>query len=99
MQIGSPWMDDAINWAGFYDNLWRRDMISDEAHADMFKFCNFSNFVISTKSNECGRAVDKVAEENGNIQIFNIYAPFCNISAISNDIESVRIFNLTQNIL
>ncbi|KAK9715149.1 hypothetical protein RND81_06G146100 [Saponaria officinalis] len=73
--IGNAWIDDATNTAGMYDYFWTHAMYSDETHAKIQKYCNFSDEVTSE---ECNNATDKAGEEVGNnIDIYNIYAPVC----------------------
>lgn len=74
MQIGNAWIDDATNTQGLYDYLWNHATHSDETHAKINKFCNFSETI---PSKECDQYCNKAWEEAGNIDIYNIYAPVC----------------------
>ena len=49
-------------------------MYSDETHAKITKYCNFS---ASTSSTECDEAGNEVGNQVGSIDIYNIYAPIC----------------------
>ncbi|KAJ8439369.1 hypothetical protein Cgig2_022506 [Carnegiea gigantea] len=72
--IGNAWIDDITNTAGLYDFLWSHAMYSDETHAKITKYCNFS---ASITSKECDEAGNEVVNQVGNIDIYNIYAPIC----------------------
>lgn len=72
--IGNAWIDDATNTAGLYDYLWSHALYSDEVHAKVQQFCNFS---ATSTSQECSDYSEKVGDEVGDIDIYNIYAPVC----------------------
>uniref|UniRef100_A0A803KRD9 Carboxypeptidase n=1 Tax=Chenopodium quinoa TaxID=63459 RepID=A0A803KRD9_CHEQI len=90
--IGNAWVDDATNTAGLYDYLFNHATHSDETHAKIKQFCNFSK---ATTSQKCEDYKDKAWEEAGNIDIYNIYAPVCLKSGNSEAhiLDSVEIYD------
>ncbi|XP_021715606.1 serine carboxypeptidase II-3-like [Chenopodium quinoa] len=90
--IGNAWVDDATNTAGLYDYLWNHATHSDETHAKIKQFCNFSK---ATTSQKCEDYKDKAWEEAGNIDIYNIYSPVCLMSGNSKAhiLDSVEVYD------
>ncbi|KNA08637.1 hypothetical protein SOVF_160840, partial [Spinacia oleracea] len=90
--IGNALIDDATNTQGLYDYLWNHATHSDETHAKINKFCNFSETI---PSKECDQYCNKAWEEAGNIDIYNIYAPVCLKSGNSKAhiLHSVEVFD------
>ncbi|XP_062020307.1 serine carboxypeptidase 1-like [Rosa rugosa] len=76
--IGNPWIDDKDGTLGGYDYLWTHDLNSDETHAGIQKYCDFASGNISQT---CIIYMNKSADELGDIDIYDIYAPQCNISS------------------
>lgn len=77
VQIGNAWIDDNYCSNGMYDYFWTHGLISDETHKGLQKHCNFKH---ANLTSECNKYADRVDEELGNIDIYNIYAPLCNSS-------------------
>ncbi|XP_057425107.1 serine carboxypeptidase 1-like [Lotus japonicus] len=75
--IGNAWIDDNYCSKGMYDYFWTHGLISDETHKGLQKHCNFKH---ANLTSECNKYADRVDEELGNIDIYNIYAPLCNSS-------------------
>lgn len=78
LQVGNGWIDDNLCTKGMYDYFWMAGLNSDETHEGIDKLCDFGNF---NYTNECNLYQSRANDELGNIDIYNIYAPFCNSSA------------------
>ncbi|XP_039688788.1 serine carboxypeptidase 1-like isoform X2 [Medicago truncatula] len=76
--VGNGWIDDNLCTKGMYDYFWMAGLNSDETHEGIDKLCDFGNF---NYTNECNLYQSRANDELGNIDIYNIYAPFCNSSA------------------
>ncbi|XP_022772836.1 serine carboxypeptidase II-3-like [Durio zibethinus] len=83
--IGNAWVDDGICTKGLYDYLWTHALNSDETNEGIKKYCNFAS---EDSVNEmadgilCGKYQIKGFIEMGNIDLYGIYAPPCNSSAL-----------------
>lgn len=78
VQIGNAWIDDNTSEQGMYDYFWTHALNSDETHAGIQKYCDF---VTGNLSNTCYQYLNQGDAELGDIDIYNIYAPSCNLSA------------------
>ncbi|KAL2945591.1 Serine carboxypeptidase II-3 [Bienertia sinuspersici] len=90
--IGNAWIDDATNTAGLYNYLWSHALYSDETYSKIQQLCNFS---AATTSDECDQISNKIGDEIGNIDIYNIYAPVCPESGKSKAhiLDSVEVYD------
>ncbi|GLT92232.1 hypothetical protein SLE2022_100800 [Rubroshorea leprosula] len=88
--IGNAYIDDNTTIKGILDYYWTHALNSDETHAGIYKYCDF---VTGNFSDICDRYQIKVFAEMGDINIFNIYAPSCNLSATSSGSVSVENFD------
>ncbi|GMH12208.1 hypothetical protein Nepgr_014049 [Nepenthes gracilis] len=94
--IGNAWIDDATNMAGMLDYFWTHALSSDESHAEINEYCNFSS---NDTSIQCETAIKRAIDEIGNIDIYNIYAPLCFNPALRNgSIGSVESFDPCSSI-
>ncbi|MBA0681907.1 hypothetical protein Goari_023677 [Gossypium aridum] len=87
--IGNAWIDDAICMKGMFDYLWTHALNSDETNEGINKYCNFvSEDSVSKKGDgddntiQCGKYLSQGFREMGFIDLYDIYAPQCNLSAI-----------------
>ncbi|MBA0788134.1 hypothetical protein Gotri_000137 [Gossypium trilobum] len=87
--IGNAWIDDAICMKGMFDYLWTHALNSDETNEGIKKYCNFvSEDSVSKKGDgddntiQCGKYLSQGFREMGFIDLYDIYAPQCNLSAI-----------------
>ncbi|KAK1263054.1 Serine carboxypeptidase II-3 [Acorus gramineus] len=76
--IGNAYIETDTNELATYDYFWTHALNSDETHAAIHKFCNFSN---DNVSEECSDATDASSDESGSINNYNIFAPVCNYNA------------------
>ncbi|KAF2309879.1 hypothetical protein GH714_005469 [Hevea brasiliensis] len=76
--IGNAWIDDNTGVKGTYDYYWTHALNSDETNAGINKYCDF---VTGNFSSICNKYQDLGDEEVGDLDAYNIYAPFCNQSA------------------
>ncbi|PON49562.1 Serine carboxypeptidase-like [Trema orientale] len=76
--IGNAWVDDNTSEQGIYEYFWTHALNSDETHAGIQKYCDF---VTGNFSDTCYQYLDQGDNEIGEIDIYNIYAPLCNLSA------------------
>ncbi|KAL6216543.1 hypothetical protein ACLB2K_009766 [Fragaria x ananassa] len=80
--IGNAWIDDVTQNLGWYDYLRTHAMNSNETNAGIHKYCNFT-----------GKHVVLSDNEYGDIDQYNIYAPFCNKSSPAPSTGSVNDFD------
>ncbi|PIA46402.1 hypothetical protein AQUCO_01500143v1, partial [Aquilegia coerulea] len=78
--IGNAWIDDYTSVLGQYDYFWTHALNSDETNIAIHKSCDSD-----IESPACYTAIDKGDLEQGDIDIFNIYAPLCHDSEISSN--------------
>lgn len=72
--IGNAWIDDNMCLKGMYEYFWTHALNSDETHAGIMKNCDF---VTGKSSIACDQYTSESAQEHGDLDIYNIYAPFC----------------------
>jgi len=73
--IGNAWIDASTGTQGGYDYLWTHALNSDETNAGINKYCDFVSFNISST---CDQYLSQSDDEVGDIDPYDIYAPFCN---------------------
>ncbi|KAL7606256.1 hypothetical protein Lser_V15G18896 [Lactuca serriola] len=72
--IGNAWIDDNTSYEGMYDYYWTHALNSDETNEGINKYCDY---VTGNFSEECYKYQSQGDGEYGGIDIYNIYAPFC----------------------
>lgn len=102
-QIGNAWIDDDICTKGLFDYLWTHALNSDETNEGINKYCNFASVDSFTKNADgdnntvqCGKYQTQGLREMGVIDLYGIYAPSCNLSALksgSNGNVSIILLN------
>lgn len=75
--VGNPETDDFYDMKGLVDYAWSHTIISDQVYGVVNKVCNFKLFNLT---DECNDALNVVYKEYKKIDIYNIYAPKCNIA-------------------
>ncbi|KAE8659088.1 Serine carboxypeptidase II-3 [Hibiscus syriacus] len=87
--IGNAWIDDDICTKGLFDYLWTHALNSDETNEGINKYCNFASEDLVTKkadadttTDQCNKYQSQGTTEMGDIDLYGIYAPICNLSAI-----------------
>ncbi|TYJ42585.1 hypothetical protein E1A91_A03G098900v1, partial [Gossypium mustelinum] len=87
--IGNAWIDDTICMKGMFNYLWTHALNSDETNEGINKYCNFvSEDSVSKKGDgddntiQYGKYLSQGFREMGFIDLYDIYAPQCNLSAI-----------------
>ncbi|XVE70010.1 hypothetical protein DITRI_Ditri10aG0037500 [Diplodiscus trichospermus] len=87
--IGNAWVDDGICSKGLFDYLWTHALNSDETNEGINKYCNFSSEdSVNKKADgdentiQCGKYQNQGLREMGDIELYGIYAPSCNSSAL-----------------
>ncbi|KAM7278269.1 hypothetical protein ACFE04_005403 [Oxalis oulophora] len=88
--IGNAWIDDITGTKGMYDYFWTHALISDEANNKINKNCDYTS---GNLSSACDNATNDAAQEMGDIDIYNIYAPICLAQAPAGTIGSVKAFD------
>lgn len=82
MQIGNAWIDDNHGEMGIFEYLWTHALNSDETYEGINKYCDF---VSGNFSSKCTKYLNQASDELGDVDIYNIYAPLCNLSSSSSD--------------
>ncbi|KAK8988909.1 hypothetical protein V6N11_030281 [Hibiscus sabdariffa] len=84
--IGNAWIDDGICTKGLFDYLWTHALNSDETNEGINKYCDFDseNLVseMADATDQCDKYQSQGVTEMGDIDLYGIYAPLCNLSAI-----------------
>ena len=78
MQIGNGWIDDNMCGKGMYEYFWTHAMNSDETHEGIERHCDFESGNLTSECNKYQRRGD---DEIGVIDIYDIYAPLCDLAA------------------
>ncbi|KAJ0935160.1 putative carboxypeptidase D [Helianthus annuus] len=94
--IGNAAIDEELDQKGMYDYLWSHAIISDSTHDAIFKYCDFASNSTSTM---CNAIINKVGNEMGDVDAYNIYAPICvtpaerNTSAVPGSVRPLSTFH------
>ncbi|PWA44485.1 Peptidase S10, serine carboxypeptidase [Artemisia annua] len=75
--IGNAWIDDNTSYKGTYDYFWTHSLNSDETIAGINKYCDY---VSGNYSDKCYQYQSQGDSELGDIDIYNIYAPLCDVN-------------------
>lgn len=76
MQVGNPLTDDYYDSKGLAEYAWGHSVVSDEVYEHIKKVCDFR---ISNWTDDCDKAMSTVFSQYQEIDIYNIYAPRCNL--------------------
>ncbi|CAM0149711.1 unnamed protein product [Urochloa decumbens] len=74
--VGNPLTDDYYDSKGLAEYAWSHSVVSDEVYKRIKKVCNFR---ISNWTDDCDKAMSTVFGQYHEIDIYNIYAPRCNL--------------------
>lgn len=87
--IGNAWIDDNICTKGRFDYLWTHALNSDETNEGVNKYCDFASqdlvtnkAVAKNATDQCDQYQSRALTEMGDIDLYGIYSPLCNSSAI-----------------
>ncbi|KAL6137224.1 hypothetical protein ACLB2K_062516 [Fragaria x ananassa] len=89
-KIGNAWIDTSTGAQGRYDYLWTHALNSDETMAGINKHYDFVTLNISSR---CLDYVSQSKDEVGDIDHYDIYAPFCNTESRAPSTASVYKFD------
>ncbi|XP_073129232.1 serine carboxypeptidase-like 40 [Henckelia pumila] len=82
IMIGNAVINDETDSKGMYEFFASHALISDQSFNDIMKYCDFSPNS-SGDSEECSQALEEADGNVGNIDIYNIYAPLCHNSSLT----------------
>nr|TKW14265.1 hypothetical protein SEVIR_5G157100v2 [Setaria viridis] len=86
--VGNPLTDDYYDSKGLAEYAWSHSVVSDEVYERIKKVCDFR---ISNWTDDCDKAMTTVFSQYHEIDIYNIYAPRCNLpqssAAVAGDQE------------
>ncbi|KAG9450976.1 hypothetical protein H6P81_010941 [Aristolochia fimbriata] len=88
--IGNAWIEHETGYKGMYDFFWTHALISDETHDGIATNCNFSNESTSTA---CEEYVLQALKSTRNIYMYNIYAPICNSTTATDQMNAEFVFD------
>jgi serine carboxypeptidase-like clade 2 len=74
--VGNPLTDDYYDSKGLAEYAWSHAVVSDEIYERIKKVCDFR---LSNWSDDCDKAMSTVFSQYHEIDIYNIYAPRCNL--------------------
>ncbi|XP_057512805.1 serine carboxypeptidase-like 40 [Actinidia eriantha] len=75
--IGNALINDDTDAVGIYDYFASHALISEKSLYQIKKYCNVSVYGPTLSSDECMAVANEVDKDLENIDIFNIYAPLC----------------------
>ncbi|KAG8045378.1 hypothetical protein GUJ93_ZPchr0008g12432 [Zizania palustris] len=78
--VGNPLTDDQYDSKGLAEYAWSHAVVSDETYERIKKVCNFK---VSNWTDDCDEAMSTVFSQYHEIDIYNIYAPKCNLAQSS----------------
>ncbi|PSS29359.1 Serine carboxypeptidase-like [Actinidia chinensis var. chinensis] len=73
IMIGNGIMNVDTDTRGSYDYIWSHALISDETHRGLVHHCTSTSF----NSPKCVHFTERMSEESGDIDPYNIYGPLC----------------------
>ncbi|XP_073030409.1 serine carboxypeptidase-like 40 [Primulina eburnea] len=82
IMIGNAVINEETDEKGLYEFFASHALMSDQTFNNVMKYCDFSPNS-SDESKNCSQAVEEAGENVGNIDIYNIYAPLCANSSIT----------------
>ncbi|GJN05342.1 hypothetical protein PR202_ga22963 [Eleusine coracana subsp. coracana] len=90
--VGNPLTDDYYDSKGLAEYAWSHSVVSDEVYERIKKVCNFK---VSNWTDDCDKAMSIVFGQYHEIDIYNIYAPRCNLpqSAAAPSVDQVLATN------
>ncbi|KAJ3669613.1 hypothetical protein LUZ60_011563 [Juncus effusus] len=74
--VGNPITDDYYDSKGLVEYAWSHSVVSDQVYSLANKACNFK---LIYWSNACDNVMNTIYGEYKDIDIYNIYAPKCNL--------------------
>nr|ACN33679.1 unknown [Zea mays] len=74
--VGNPLTDDYYDSKGLAEYAWSHSVVSDEVYERIKKVCDFR---VSNWTGDCDTAMSAVFSQYQEIDIYNIYAPRCNL--------------------
>lgn len=77
LQVGNPETDNYYDYKGLAEYAWSHAVVSDQVYELINKVCDFKT---DNWSNACNDAMNVVFEQYDLIDIYNIYAPKCNLA-------------------
>lgn len=78
--VGNPITDDYYDSKGLAEYAWSHAVVSDEVYERIKKVCDFR---ASKWTNDCDKAMGTIFRQYQEIDIYNIYAPKCNVAQTS----------------
>ncbi|XP_077218533.1 serine carboxypeptidase-like 40 [Tasmannia lanceolata] len=91
IMIGNAVINDETDELGMYDYFWTHSLIPDQTIDQIHKYCDFSpNATISQK---CYKGTDEADSLLSSIDIYNIYAPLCLSSGLTDKPTKASVFN------
>ncbi|KZV54269.1 kinesin-4-like [Dorcoceras hygrometricum] len=82
IMIGNAVINEETDSKGMYEFFASHALISDQTFNDIMNHCDFSSYS-SDESKKCSQATEEAEKNIGNIDIYNIYAPLCANSSIT----------------
>ncbi|XP_073307415.1 serine carboxypeptidase-like 40 [Primulina huaijiensis] len=82
IMIGNAVINEETDEKGMYEFFTSHALMSDQTFNNVMKYCDFSPNS-SDESKNCSQAVEEAGKNVGNIDIYNIYAPLCANSSIT----------------
>lgn len=100
LKVGNPETDDYYDSKGLLEYAWSHSVVSDQVYELAKLVCDFK---LLDWTHPCNEAMDAVFKQYNDIDIYNIYAPKCNLpqsssSAVDPDESSAaKVINLQLN--
>ncbi|PIN27143.1 Serine carboxypeptidases (lysosomal cathepsin A) [Handroanthus impetiginosus] len=80
--IGNAVIDDESDVKGMYEYFGSHALVSDETTEQIMKYCDFSPNA-TKQSEKCNEAAEAVGRNINHLDIYNIYAPLCSNSSLT----------------
>lgn len=84
MQIGNAVINDETDTIGMYEYFDSHALVSQETTSRIMKYCSFKPN-IKKQSEKCHKAVDEADSMINPIDVYNIYAPLCSNSSLTDE--------------
>lgn len=78
--VGNPETNDYYDSKGLVEYAWSHSVVSDQVYRLVNRVCDFK---LINWTDECNNAMNKVFDQYKDIDIYNIYAPKCNLAQTS----------------
>ncbi|VAH02072.1 unnamed protein product [Triticum turgidum subsp. durum] len=84
--VGNGLIDDYHDYVGTFEFWWNHGLVSDDTYQRLREACLHDSFIHPSPA--CDAATDVATAEQGNIDMYSLYTPVCNITSSSSSSSS-----------